>query len=148
MLRSLMAYARGAGIDARWVAVPGTPGFVRVTKRLHNMMHGEPGDGGGLGEAARAVYLGVNRRNAEGLAAGVRAGDVVVLHDPQTAAMVHALKRRGAVVVWRSHIGTERPNELVDAAWQFLLPHARAADARVFSRYAYVPPACGRCPRR
>jgi trehalose synthase len=25
MLRSLMAYARGAGIDARWVVAPGPP---------------------------------------------------------------------------------------------------------------------------
>jgi trehalose synthase len=140
MLRSLMAYARGAGIDARWVVAPGTPAFFRVTKRLHNLMHGEPGDGGGLDEAARAVYRAVSARNAESLAARVRPDDVVILHDPQTAGMVHALKRRGPLVVWRSHIGTERPNELVDAAWRFLLPHARAADARVFSRYAYVPP--------
>jgi trehalose synthase len=139
MLRSLMAYARGAGIEARWVVVPGTPEFFHITKRLHNMMHGEPGDGGGLDEAARAVYLGVNRRNAETLAASVRPNDVIVLHDPQTAGMVHALKRRGALVIWRSHIGTEQPNELVEAAWRFLLPHAQAADARVFSRYAYVP---------
>jgi trehalose synthase len=140
MLRSLMAYARGAGIDARWVVAPGTPAFFQVTKRLHNLMHGEPGDGGALDEAARAVYLGVTQRNAEGLAASVRPDDVVILHDPQTAGMVHALKRRGALVIWRSHIGTERPNELVEAAWHFLLPHAQAADARVFSRYAYVPP--------
>jgi trehalose synthase len=140
MLRSLMAYARGAGIDARWVVVPGTPAFFQVTKRLHNLMHGEPGDGGGLDEAARAVYLEVTQRNAEGLAASVRADDVVILHDPQTAGMVHALKRRGALVIWRSHIGTEQPNERVEAAWHFLLPHAQAADARVFSRYAYVPP--------
>jgi trehalose synthase len=140
MLRSLMAYARGAGINARWVVVPGTPAFFQVTKRLHNLMHGEPGDGRGLGEEARAVYRGVSQRNAEGLAARVRPDDVVVLHDPQTAGMVHALKGRGALVIWRSHIGTEQPNALVDAAWHFLLPHAQAAHARVFSRYAYVPP--------
>src|SRR4029453_13477396 len=108
--------------------------------RLHNLMHGEPGDGGGLEEAARAVYRGGTEPNAESPGARVRPGDVVVLHDPQTAGMVHALKRRGALVIWRSHIGTEQPNELVDAAWHFLLPHAQAADARVFSRYAYVPP--------
>src|SRR5262245_12354524 len=41
MLRSLMAYVCGASVDARWVVVPGTPEFFRVTKRLHNMMHGE-----------------------------------------------------------------------------------------------------------
>jgi trehalose synthase len=145
MLRSLMAYARGAGFDARWVVVPGTPAFFQVTKRLHNLMHGEPGDGAGLDEAARAAYRGVNGRNAESLAASVRPGDVVVLHDPQTAGMVHALKRRGALVIWRSHIGTEQPNELVEAARRFLLPHARTRGcSRATPTY---PRACGRCPR-
>ncbi|MGZ6576677.1 MAG: glycosyltransferase, partial [Solirubrobacteraceae bacterium] len=32
MLISLLAYARGAGIDARWVVIPGTPPFFEVTK--------------------------------------------------------------------------------------------------------------------
>jgi len=42
MLRSLMAYARGAGVDARWLAVAGSPEFFRVTRRLHNRLHGGP----------------------------------------------------------------------------------------------------------
>src|SRR6185437_2826089 len=50
MVRSLLAYARGAGVDARWVVIDGTPEFFRVTKRLHNALHGSPGDGSPLGE--------------------------------------------------------------------------------------------------
>src|SRR5690242_13700976 len=49
MLRSLIAYARGAGVDARWVVIGGEPDFFRVTKRIHNLLHGAPGDGGPLG---------------------------------------------------------------------------------------------------
>ena len=40
MLRSLIGYVRGAGLDARWVVIEGDPEFFRVTKRLHNRLHG------------------------------------------------------------------------------------------------------------
>src|SRR3954447_10909229 len=56
MLASLVAYARGAGVDARWVVMRGNPEFFRVTKRIHNMLHGSPGDGEGLGDEARGTY--------------------------------------------------------------------------------------------
>src|SRR3712207_2794288 len=39
MLRSLLAYARGAGVDARWVVIEGEADFFRVTKRIHNHLH-------------------------------------------------------------------------------------------------------------
>src|SRR5436190_213101 len=51
MLQSLLAYARGAGVDARWRVLQGDDAFFRVTKRLHNCLHGDPGDGGALGPA-------------------------------------------------------------------------------------------------
>jgi len=56
MLRSLIGYVRGAGLDARWVVIPGDAEFFAITKRLHNRLHGHAGDGGTLGEAERAVY--------------------------------------------------------------------------------------------
>jgi len=52
MLASLAAYARGAGVDSRWVVMRGNPDFFRLTKRIHNMLHGSPGDGAGLGADA------------------------------------------------------------------------------------------------
>src|SRR5438094_6990080 len=45
MLQSLLAYARGAGIDARWLVLRGDSDFFQVTKRLHNFLHGDRGDG-------------------------------------------------------------------------------------------------------
>jgi trehalose synthase len=36
MLQSLLAYTRGAGVDARWLVIRGDKPFFRVTKRLHN----------------------------------------------------------------------------------------------------------------
>ena len=43
-------------VDARWVVIEGGAEFFRITKRIHNHLHGFPGDGGSLGEAEREVY--------------------------------------------------------------------------------------------
>src|SRR6476659_10116382 len=51
LLQSLLAYARGGGVDTRWVVVGGNPDFFQITKRIHNNLHGAAGDGGSLGEA-------------------------------------------------------------------------------------------------
>jgi len=144
MLQSLLAYVRGADIDARWLVIGGDAAFFKVTKRLHNFLHGDPGDGGALGEAERRAYCDTIDRNAADLAALIRPRDVVILHDPQTAGLIPPVKARGAVVVWRSHVGAESANEYVHRGWDFLRPFVTAADAYVFSRRAYVPPElCG-----
>ncbi len=140
MLPRLLAYARGAGVDARWMVLEGTPEFFRVTKRLHHALHGSPGDGSPLGDAEHALYAEVLRDNAEELLALVRPRDVVVLHDPQTAGLAPALAEVGAIVVWRCHVGRDTPNVEVKRAWAFLAPVLVAARLAVFSRAAYVPP--------
>ena len=134
LLGSLVPYSRGAGVDVRWVVIEGDPDFFRVTKRIHNMLHGMPGDGEGLSQADEATYLRVCERNALELVALVRPGDLVLLHDPQTAGLVEALRRHGAQVVWRCHVGTDTPNDLALRAWSFLRPHVGDADrARVLA---------------
>src|SRR5439155_16843034 len=56
MLASLLASAAGAGVTARWLVTRGTPEFFRVTKRIHNRLHGTEGDGGPLGDDERRIY--------------------------------------------------------------------------------------------
>src|SRR3954462_352206 len=56
LLGPLVAYARGAGVDARWAVIDGTPAFFAVTKRIHNRLHGAEGDGLPLDDAARRTY--------------------------------------------------------------------------------------------
>lgn len=142
MLPWLLAYTRGAGVDARWMVLEGTPDFFRLTKRLHHALHGSPGDGSPLGPAERALYDEVLRDNAEELLALVQPGDVVLLHDPQTAGLASALAAVGARVAWRCHIGCDTPNAEVERAWAFLAPGLAAAHLTIFSRAAYVPPQC------
>src|SRR4051795_11180905 len=64
MLVTLLAYARGAGVDARWMVVGSETPFFRLTKRIHNRLHGAAGDGGPLGAAERAQYEAALAPNA------------------------------------------------------------------------------------
>jgi trehalose synthase len=138
LLQSLLAYARGAGVDARWAVIGGEPEFFAITKRIHNLLHGSPGDGGPLGEAEREAYERTLREPARLLAELVRERDVVFLHDPQTAGMVAPVLATGATVVWRCHVGLDHPDEHARRAWDFLRPEVRDAHALVFSREAFV----------
>ena len=138
MLRSLLAYAEGGGVDTRWVVIAGNPDFFRVTKRIHNNLHGAPGDGGDLGEHEHEIYSGALEPNARELAALVNEGDIVILHDPQTAGLCASLKEAGAIVLWRCHVGLDTPNDLARTAWGFLRPYLEAADDYIFSRRAFV----------
>jgi trehalose synthase len=139
MLQTLLALARGVGVDTRWLVLSGNPEFFAVTKRLHNVLHGEPGDGGPLGAAERDVLTETLRGNLDQMLPRIRPGDLVLVHDPQPAGMVRALRETGAKVVWRCHIGRDVPNELSEAGWAFLRPMIEDADAFVFSRHAYAP---------
>jgi trehalose synthase len=138
MLRSLLGYAAGGGLDVRWLVVRGDPELFEVTKRIHNRLHGSAGDGGELGPEAQAVYWRSLEAARDGLADRVASGDVVVLHDPQTAGLVSCVRRLGATAVWRSHVGTDVSNDMTEQAWNFLLPHLADVDACVFTRRQFA----------
>lgn len=138
MLASLLPYARGAGVDTRWLVIGGDGGFFTITKRIHNRLHGAPGDGAGLGEDDRRHYEGVLAPQAEQVLERVRVGDVVILHDPQTAGLVPSLVDAGVRVIWRCHVGLDTPNDDARDTWNFLLPYVRRADLCVFSRRAFA----------
>jgi len=138
MLQSLLAYARGAGVDVRWMTISGNPGFFKVTKRLHNRLHESAGDGGPLGPAERKVYESALVEAADEFAELVKPGDIVYIHDPQPAGLVPHIKTSDARVIWRCHIGVDRPGEMARQAWEFLRPEIADADAYVFSRERFV----------
>jgi trehalose synthase len=137
MLHFLLGYLTGAGIDARWVVIEGNQEFFKVTKRVHHLLHGQPGDEGELDEPAQDTYRQTLKETLGVLQPRVAPGDVVVLHDPQTAGLVPALKRQGATVIWSCHVGIDTPNDLARTAWELLRPAVQEADAYVFSRAAY-----------
>ena len=138
MLQVLVGYVQDLDIPIGWLVITGDAGFFAITKRLHNQIHGSL-SGAPLGAADAGHYEQMLAANAVELAARVRPGDVVLLHDPQTAGLAAPLAQAGARVVWRCHIGVDWENEVTRAGWDFLRPHLAAAEAFVFSRREYVP---------
>ncbi|HVE68038.1 MAG TPA: glycosyltransferase [Solirubrobacteraceae bacterium] len=138
MLVSLLAYANGAEVNARWEVISGTDPFFALTKRIHNNLHSSPGDGGDLGEAERRIYEEALRPNIEEFVAMVSPDDIVIVHDPQPAGLIAPLKEKGVAVIWRCHVGIDVPSELSRRAWNFLRPLVEPADAYVFSRKQFA----------
>jgi trehalose synthase len=139
MLQSLLAYCRGALVDARWLVLDADAEFFAITKRLHNFLHGSVGDGEDLGEAERRHYQTILDSNLDSLRSVVRPGDIVLAHDPQTAGLVNGLQNMGALVIWRCHIGRDTTTPVTDQGWSFLRSHIESADGFIFSRRAYAP---------
>lgn len=138
MLRTMLPYVRGAGVDTRWVVLREAAEFFAVTKRIHNRLHGDPGDGGPLGEAERRLYESTLAARGEEIARLCQRGDLVYLHDPQTAGLAPLMKEAGLCVLWRCHIGVDEPNEIARETWDFLRPYVERADGYVFSRAQYL----------
>ena len=138
MLQVLVGYVSDLGIPIGWLVITGDAEFFAITKRLHNQIHGDRA-GGPLGAAEADHYTRMLAANAVELLGRIRPGDLVLLHDPQTAGLAAPLARAGARVVWRCHIGVGWENDATRAGWDFLRPHLGPAEGYVFSRREYVP---------
>lgn len=138
LLASLIPYARGCGIDERWLVIEGSPDFFDVTKKIHTLLHGVVSDSAAFTDRERSVYEETLTKNGTALVGMLQPGDVAFLQDPQTAGLIPRLKERGVRVIWRSHVGIDEPNDAARLAWRFLLPYVTQAHAFVFSRQAHV----------
>jgi trehalose synthase len=131
MLASIVPLERDLGLDAEWQVIAGEHDFFEVTKKLHNGLQGMEVE---LSPHEGEEYL---RRNREYAAALGDRWDVVVVHDPQPAAMRSFLPNHPARWVWRCHIDSSAPHP---AVWEFLRPYVEAHDRATFTLEAFVPP--------
>src|SRR5215469_8192457 len=138
MLQVLIGYTEDLEIPIRWGVITGDAEFFVLTKRLHNQIHGDLA-GGPISGAEAGWYAKMLAANAVELLDEIRPGDLVLLHDPQTAGLAAPLTSAGAQVAWRCHIGLDWQNEATAAAWSFLRPYLEPVQASVFSRREYVP---------
>lgn len=141
MLHVLLGYVRGVGVDARWLVIDGDPAFFELTKRIHNHLYGGVGDGGPLGADEQALYDEVLHAEFAELAASARPGDLVILHDPQTAGLARRFAAMGCRVAWRCHVGIDEQNANSTKAWDFLRPHLDGhVDHYIFTDARFPPP--------
>lgn len=85
-----------------------------------------------LEEADRELYLHANEVNARSLPHDY---DVVVVHDPQPAAVRH-FSDGGARWLWRCHVDSSRPDP---QTWAFLRPLVEEHDLAAFTLEQFVP---------
>ena len=137
MLQSILGYLTESDLPVRWLVIDGNDEFFAVTKRIHHLLHGQPGDDGPLGDAERDVYESALLAELPALLECIKAGDAVILHDPQTLGLAPALTEAGAHVVWSCHIGADQPNDNTRRVWSFLAPYTAYTAFQVFSRRQY-----------
>ena len=135
----LVGYARGLGIDARWLVLDAPSEFVELAGRLNSFLHGDSGDGGNLKDKQRDIYEHVLASNADNIVDELRDNDIVVLHDPATAGLARAAKAAGAVVLWHCHAGTADAGEAGQRVWAFLDRYLEDVDMVIASREEYLP---------
>ena len=131
LLSSLVPLQRDLGLDVEWQLIAGDREFFEVTKRVHN---GLQGMAVGLRQDELEEYLRHNVAHAQALRGS---WDIVVVHDPQPAAVLSAGDDHGARWIWRCHIDSSEPDRDV---WAFLRPFVGAYDRLVFTMDAFVPP--------
>ena len=141
MLQTLLAYGGARGSTNRWLVLDGDPEFFAITKRLHNMLHGDAGDGGALGDAERAHYeAGARARTSPRCCrAGRTSATSCCCTTRRRPGWSTACARRACGSPGAATSGGTSPTTSTDAAWAFLRPYLEHADAFVFSRRVYAP---------
>lgn len=129
ILNRLVPLLDELGISTRWEVLKGGEQFFAVTKGFHNALHGAPYEGH---PDWFDVFLATNRENRHRMQFDE---DVIVIHDPQPAALVEARDGSKSRWVWRCHIDLSNPSREV---WEFLRPFIERYDASVFSSPAFT----------
>jgi trehalose synthase len=130
ILYTLIPLMNDVGLDAQWQVMLGREEFYNVTKRLHNALQGNPDS---LSEDEWEIYERYNALNATEISGD---WDVIIVHDPQPAAIKRHVPNKGRTWVWRCHIDLSTPNRDVLAR---MVPFIKDYDASVWHVDQYVP---------
>ena len=137
ILHSILPLYRGLGIDASWLVLQAEDAFFDVTKQMHNCLQGAKC---GLTSKDWKVHAEWNRRNAALITSTY---DVIIVHDPQPAAIREFARGAANKWVWRCHIDTSEPDE---NTWRVLSGLIYEFDAAVFSLPEFVGPGLEHLP--
>ena len=128
---TLIPLMKSGGLETDWRIIKGQDEFFDVTKKIHNALQGNPQ---GLTEEDVRIFQRYNAINADEF--DDTEYDIVIVHDPQPAAMIDHFPNSQALWIWRCHIDLSTPNESV---LDVLLPSLARYDAAIFHMPQYVP---------
>jgi len=129
MLNRLVPLLGELEVVTHWDIITGGNDFFEVTKAFHNALHGAEYE---LTRHAQEIFLTYNEQNRQRMQFNE---DVVVIHDPQPAALIRARQDGPARWVWRCHIDLSNPHPQV---WGFLRPFIEQYDAAIFSSQSFA----------
>ena len=129
MLNQLVPLLNELEVKTHWEVITGGNDFFEVTKAFHNALQGSEYH---LTPQARDVFLMHNELNRQRIQFSE---DVVVIHDPQPAALIRAREQSPRRWIWRCHIDLSNPNPEV---WGFLRPFIEQYDAAIFSSQSFT----------
>ncbi|MEE9199713.1 MAG: glycosyltransferase [Dehalococcoidia bacterium] len=133
ILEALVPLLNDLGVSTEWRTIRGDIQFFEVTKRMHNLLQGKPEP---WSRAMWNTWLKYNEQNARELDPDY---DLIVLHDPQPAAIPHFLPepdgRGRAKWLWRCHIDL---TEASASLWRKIRPFAQGYDGAEFSMQEFI----------
>lgn len=135
MLNRLVPLLGELEVTTHWDVITGGNDFFEITKAFHNALHGTEYE---LTRSAQEIFLAYNEQNRQRMQFEE---DLVVIHDPQPAALIASRKDKDkdtnthAKWVWRCHIDLSNPNPQV---WGFLRPFIEQYDAAIFSSQSFA----------
>jgi trehalose synthase len=130
MLRRIVPLLNEMGIHTEWEVIRAEDEFFGITKAFHNALQGNQAH---FQKDAFEIYLAWNEKNASEMDFDA---DLVVIHDPQPAALIHWNQYRKNRWIWRCHIDLSSPNQQL---WEFLRPYIEKYDAAIFSSALFSP---------
>ncbi len=122
ILNHMVPLLNELGVNTKWDVIKGGESFFDVTKKIHNLLHGRPGE---INDSDLDIFMETTRRNIEEVDIY---GDIVFVHDPQPIGLIQ--KKSANKWLWRCHIDVSNPNQKV---WNFLMSFIPKYDASVFS---------------
>jgi trehalose synthase len=132
LLYTIVPLMRDVGIEAEWEIMIGREDFYNVTKLMHNSLQGSEQE---LTDEEWDVYARYNEMNARELASD---WDVIIVHDPQPAAVRQHVPEKARRWVWRCHIDLSTPNP---TTLDRFVPLVAPYEDTVFHIEQYVPAA-------
>jgi trehalose synthase len=129
ILNQMVPLLNEVEVNTHWEVITGGNDFFEVTKAFHNALQGSEYK---LTQHARDIFLMHNEQNRRRMQFSE---DVVVIHDPQPAALIRDRQKSAQRWVWRCHIDLSNPNAEV---WGFLRPFIEQYDASIFSSQSFA----------
>ena len=129
MLNQLVPLLNEVEVKTHWDVITGGNDFFEVTKAFHNALQGSDYK---LTQHARDIFLTHNEQNRQRFQFSE---DVIVIHDPQPAALIRDRQASPGKWAWRCHIDLSNPNPEV---WSFFRPFIEQYDATIFSSRSFA----------